>query len=29
LVVNLGFHAAERRMLFWHPGFRPGDEGTA
>lgn len=22
LVVNMGFHAAERRVLFWHPGHR-------
>jgi ABC-type nitrate/sulfonate/bicarbonate transport system permease component len=27
LVVNLGFHAVERRVLFWHPGHRP-DEGA-
>jgi ABC-type nitrate/sulfonate/bicarbonate transport system permease component len=29
MVVNLGFHAAERRVLFWHPGFRPADGAPA
>lgn len=29
LVVNLAFHAGERRVLFWHPGYRPGDDGGA
>src|SRR5690606_27706683 len=25
LVVNLAFHAGDRRLPFWHPGYRPGD----
>jgi ABC-type nitrate/sulfonate/bicarbonate transport system permease component len=29
LVVNLAFHAGERRVLFWHPAYRPGDGGPA
>ena len=30
LVVNVGFHAAERRVLFWHPGHRSdAADGTA
>ena len=29
LVVNMAFHAAERRVLFWHPGHRPVDGGAA
>lgn len=30
LVVNMGFHAAERRVLFWHPGHRShAADGTA
>lgn len=28
LVVNAGFHAVERRVLFWHPGHRV-DEGAS
>jgi ABC-type nitrate/sulfonate/bicarbonate transport system permease component len=29
LVINMGFHAAERRVLFWHPGHRSGERGPA
>jgi ABC-type nitrate/sulfonate/bicarbonate transport system permease component len=29
LVVNMGFRAVERRVLFWHPGYRPGDEAAS
>jgi ABC-type nitrate/sulfonate/bicarbonate transport system permease component len=29
LAVNLCFHAAERRVLFWHPSQRPDDRGAA
>ncbi|HET6952207.1 MAG TPA: ABC transporter permease [Acidimicrobiales bacterium] len=29
LVVNLCFHAVERRVLFWHPSHRPDEAGAA
>jgi ABC-type nitrate/sulfonate/bicarbonate transport system permease component len=29
LVVNMGFHAVERRVLFWHPSRRSDDGGPA
>lgn len=28
LVVNVGFHAVERRVLFWHPSQRAGDDAA-
>jgi ABC-type nitrate/sulfonate/bicarbonate transport system permease component len=28
LAVNLGFHAVERRVLFWHPSQRIGDDAA-
>lgn len=29
IVVNLVFHAVERRVLFWHPSHRPDERGAA
>jgi ABC-type nitrate/sulfonate/bicarbonate transport system permease component len=29
VAVNLGFHAAERRVLFWHPSQRPAEGAAA